>query len=91
MTRYTRNRQMDKLNKNKSKWKKKWKEFRNMPIESMRRIEKTSTGTLDATFKWHRNFEGWGWLTKKGTFNVVEFGGNEDTYGTWFPVKTKGW
>lgn len=86
MTRHTRNRQMDKLTKSGNNW----KGMTNLPIERMVQDEKAA-GDLDATFKWHRNFEGWGFLTKKGTFNVVEFGGNEDTYGTWFPVKTKGW
>lgn len=86
MVRHTRNRQMDKLTRKGNHW----KGMTNVPISRMVKDEK-AVGDLDATFKWHRNFEGWGNLTKKGTYNVVEFGGTEDTYGTWFPTKTKGW
>ncbi|QEM43079.1 hypothetical protein CHOTACABRAS_25 [Bacillus phage Chotacabras] len=79
MVRHTRNRQMDKLTIKKNNW----KGMANITIERMRKDEKAA-GDLDATFTWHRNFEGWG-------YNVVEFGGTEDTYGTCFPAKTKGW
>ena len=88
MTRHTRNRQMDKLNKGNRD---KWSNMRNQPIESMRRVEKRPKGALDPSFIWHRNFKGWGDSEKSKSFNVVEFGGDEYDYGTHFPAKTKGW
>ncbi|AGT13555.1 hypothetical protein TROLL_29 [Bacillus phage Troll] len=87
MTRHTRNKQMDKLTEGL------WSGMKNLPIERMREDYKEDGLELDATFKWHRNFEGWGDILgiKSKTYNMIEFGGNEDTYGTHFAAKTKGW
>lgn len=81
MTRHTRNRQIELL---------KGKDYRDpfaTPIPIMFLIYK-QRGKLDRTFTWHRNFEGWGDNKKSKTCNVIEFGGDKYTYGSYFPVKT---
>lgn len=42
-------------------------------------------GVLDPTFMWHRDFEGF------INDNIVEFGGDEYSYGTHFKANTKCW
>lgn len=66
--RCTRNRQLNKAYKT--------NEFtgdQNFPIKEY--INHSSGVFLDPSFKWHRNFEGWG-------ENWIEFGGDETSYGT---------
>lgn len=81
MTRHTRNRQVELL---------KGIDYRDpftIPIADMIDILKEQS-IVDISFVWHRNFEGWGDWKKSKTFNIIEFGGDEYTYGDYFPVKT---
>lgn len=57
------------------------KDAENVPIWYMYK----NIAEIDTTFKWHRDFEG----CKNA--NVIEFGGNEYSYGTHFKTKTKCW
>lgn len=75
--RHTRNRQMGKIDSSN------WKGEKNHPIERERK--KYLAHKLDQTFKWHRDFEGF------KNDNVIEFGGDEYSYGTHFKAKTKCW
>lgn len=84
MTRHTRNRQVELL---------KGIDYRDpftLPITDMIDILKEK-GYIDPTFEWHRNFKGWGDDEKSGTYNMIEFGGDEYKYGTRFKPKTKEW
>jgi hypothetical protein len=60
---------------------------KNYSIETVR---KRMIYTLDSTFKWHRDFEGW-------KENWIEFGEDETSYGELIKVKgnnlhiEKGW
>ncbi|PEW74033.1 hypothetical protein CN449_15320 [Bacillus thuringiensis] len=87
--RHTRNLQCMKVCKDKKLAKLMFKGQKNYPIKHM--TEEFRLGKeIDPTFKWHRDFEGWG-------ENWVEFGGDEFAYGDLIKVNgnnlhlDKGW
>lgn len=81
--RHTRNRQLAKLH-NEPMWF--WKKEGTDDIRLQRHWMKMGLQPkLDPTFQWHRDFEDF------KNDNIVEFGGDECSYGTLFKAKTKGW
>lgn len=79
--RHTRNRQLNKISSI-------MESFFTLPIEVSKK--EIWNDKLDSTFKWHRDFEGWG-------ENWVEFDGDEYSYGELIHVRGhripygKGW